>query len=204
MLCRSEVKAAVQLTFNYFRNVLLIWANCHFTVKIHQVSPCKFKVLAWHWEFWFEVSVLIKNVKWKYHALLHWMFKIQVWESEHRQWWVGDKKDNCWQTSLAGILKIWPHKFEFQHGISKFQISWLTWPFGAILWNENEKLNKNSEWFKSFLRLMSENSASLVHLLSTVCELKGFLFLSILKIWLVDVISWKQRPNSKFWAVQSL
>ena len=36
-------------------------------------------------------------------------------------------------------------------------------PFGAILWNESEKLNKNSEQFKSFLKSMLKNAAALVH-----------------------------------------
>ena len=43
---------------------------------------------------------------------------------------------------------------------------WLTAQFGAILWNENKNLNKNSEQFKSFLRPMLANTVSLVHPLS--------------------------------------
>ena len=67
--------------------------------------------------------------------------------------------------------------------INKFPFkanSWLTVLFGAVLRNENKELSKISEQFTSFLRLVFENIASLVHLLSTVCEMKGFEFFSIL------------------------
>ena len=104
-------------------------------------------------------------------------------------------------------------RFELIHSLSMILgNSWLTAPFGTILWNWKKKLNRKSERFKSFLRPMSQSTASLVPLLSTVCKLKGFVIFSILQIWLDDVISWKtvlvnltkQRPNSKILTVRSL
>ena len=41
---------------------------------------------------------------------------------------------------------------------------------------KRKKLDKNPEQFQTFLRLVSENTASMAHLPSTVCEMKGFIY----------------------------
>ena len=44
--------------------------------------PCKFNVSTWRREFWFEVSVLIGNVKWKYQVYVEpSKFKLGIWAS---------------------------------------------------------------------------------------------------------------------------
>ena len=50
----------------------------------------------------------------------------------------------------------------FQHNTCCVELnSWLTVSFGAIMRNQNKKLDKYSKRFKSFLRLMLESTARL-------------------------------------------
>ena len=54
----------------------------------------------------------------------------------------------------------------------------------SVIWGPSCKMKtksykKNSERFKRFLRPILGNTASLVYMLSTVCEIKGFVNLNV-------------------------
>ena len=61
----------------------------------------------------------------------------------------------------------------------------------SVIWGPScemkKKVNKNSEPFKIFWKVMLQNTASLVHLVSTMCKIKGLIFLAFCKFdWMTS------------------